>query len=179
MTTFSRPLIAMTALALLGLSSCALGDSGSGGGSTEPSPTSEAPGSGLASFDPCVFFQPDELTSFGVSTQSQDFTQVSFQPGCTWEGEKFDLVLQKNADETVESLSKGAWDEYTKTQIGGRDAARVIPAGAAGQGVCNAVVSTGGGVALYQLTAYMRDSVADPCGEIEKIADQTASRLPA
>ncbi len=88
------------------------------------------------------------------------------------------LALQKNADETIDSLSSGSWDEFTRIQVGGREAARVIPAGGGGQGVCTTVVSAGGGVALYQLTAYMRDSVADPCGEIEKIAEQTASRLP-
>ncbi|GAB2660897.1 hypothetical protein GCM10027271_19560 [Saccharopolyspora gloriosae] len=166
--------------ALLALSSCALGDSGPDGGSgNDAAPPSEAQGTGLADFDPCTFFKPDELTSFGVGTQAEDFTLVSFQPGCSWTGQDLDLVLQKNADETVDSLSKGAWDEFTKIDVAGREAARVVPAGATGQGICNTVVSTGGGVALYQLTAAMRDTLADPCGEIEKIANQTASRLPA
>lgn len=134
----------------------------------------------MESFDPCTFFKPDELTSFGVSTEAQDFTEVSFQPGCTWNGEKQDIALQKNADETVESLEKGgSFDEYTRINVAGRDAARMIVSGATGQGSCITVVSAGGGIVLYQLVGYMRDSVADPCGDLEKIATQTASRLPA
>ncbi|MFR9732267.1 DUF3558 family protein, partial [Saccharopolyspora sp. MS10] len=147
-----------------------------GGSASGATPSGES--EGLESFEPCVFFQPEELTSFGLSTQAKEFTQVSFQPGCSWDGDKFGLALQKNADETVESLRAGAWDEYADVQIAGRRAARVIPVGATGQGVCNVVVPAGEGVALYQLTGFFKDSVADPCGEIEKIAGQTASRLP-
>ena len=170
-----QPLVLVSSIAVLGLSSCALG-SGPGEGSDGSTPQQEP---GLANFDPCTFFQPEELTSWGVPTQAEEFTQVSFQPGCAWNGNTtFGLALQKNQDETVESLRSGAWDEYTDLQVAGRQSARVIPAGAAGQGVCNVVVPAGEGVVLYQLTAYMRDSVADPCGEIEKIANQTASRLP-
>ncbi|WP_395475102.1 DUF3558 domain-containing protein [Saccharopolyspora spinosa] len=178
MSTFSRSLIA-TAAALFGLSAC--GSGGPTGGSsneTSAAPTSES-GSGLASFDPCTFFKPDELTSYGLSTQSEEFTQVSFQPGCSWTGKKMSLALQKNADETVKSLGEGGGhDEYTEIKIAGRDAARMIVAGAKDQGGCVTVVSAGGGIVLYQVTGYMRDSLADPCGEVEKIANQTASRLP-
>ncbi|WP_243789800.1 DUF3558 family protein [Saccharopolyspora gloriosae] len=179
---FSRSLVAMSAgLALFGLSSCSLGDSSAGdGGADGGSPTSAAQGSGLESFDPCTFFKPDELTSYGVSTQAKDFTQVSFQPGCSWDGERLSVALQKNADDTVESLEKGgSYDEFTRINVAGRDSARMIVAGGTGTGGCITVVPAGGGIVLYQLSGYMRDSVADPCGEIEKIAGQTASRLPA
>lgn len=177
MRKISRPLVAMiSGLALFGLSSCALGGPGGNG---DPSPTSESRGAGLEKFDPCTFFKPQELTSYGVSTQAEDFTDVSFQPGCTWSGDRLDISLQKNAGETVESLeSGGPYDEYTQIEVAGRDAARMLVDGAAGQGSCITVVSAGGGVVLYQLVGYMRDSVADPCGEVEKIANQTASRLP-
>lgn len=90
-----------------------------------------------------------------------------------------DIALQKNAEETVQSLQEGgSYDSFEPTTVDGRKAARMISPGFTGQGACNTVVSTGGGVVIYQLTAAMRDSVADPCGEIEKIANQTASRLP-
>jgi hypothetical protein len=179
-STFSRSLIATAAgLALVGLSACSGGGSGTGGEETSAAPTSAASGSGLANFDPCTFFTSDELTSFGVSTQSEEFTQVSFQPGCVWKGEKGDVALQKNADETVQGLGKGGgFDKFTPTTVAGREAAEVIVAGGTGQGVCNFVVSAGGGIALYQITGARRDSLADPCGEIKKIANQTASRLP-
>ncbi|WP_344931434.1 DUF3558 family protein [Saccharopolyspora gregorii] len=161
-------------LSLVGLSSCALGqDDGAG-----TAPTSEEKSADLAKFDPCTFFKPEELTSYGVSTQAEDFTLVSFQPGCAWNGKKMDIALQKNEDETVDSLEKGAHDEYTRIKIAGRDSARMIVAGGEGTGGCITVVPAGGGIVLYQLSGYMRDSVADPCGEIEKIAEQTASRLP-
>ncbi|MCA1185523.1 MULTISPECIES: DUF3558 family protein [unclassified Saccharopolyspora] len=167
----------ISGLALFGLSSCALG--GSDGGSGGSSPTSEASGDGLKDFDPCTFFKSEELTSYGVSTQAEDFTDVSFQPGCTWHGKRLDVSLQKNAGETVDSLeSGGPYDEYTRINVAGRDAARMLVDGAAGQGSCITVVAAGGGVALYQLVGYMRDSVADPCGEVENIANQTAARLP-
>ncbi|WP_258342892.1 DUF3558 domain-containing protein [Saccharopolyspora gregorii] len=163
---------------MLGLSGCALG--GSGDGESESASPSASKGAALESFDPCTFFKPEELTSYGVSTQAEDFTLVSFQPGCAWNGDKMDLALQKNVDETVESLEKGgSYDEYTRIDIAGREGARMIAPGFTDQGGCVTVVPTGGGIVLYQLTAMMRDSVADPCGEIEKIAEQTASRLPA
>ncbi|MBB5153358.1 DUF3558 family protein [Saccharopolyspora phatthalungensis] len=165
---------------MFGLSACTGGGSSAGGGEeTSSAPTSASSGSGLAGFNPCTFFKPEELTSFGVSTQSKDFTQVSFQPGCEWTGEKQTIGLQKNAEETVQSLGKGGgFDEFTPTTVAGREAAKMLTAGATGQGVCNYVVSAGGGIVLYQITGAMRDSVADPCGELKKIADQTASRLP-
>ncbi|MCA1185524.1 MULTISPECIES: DUF3558 family protein [unclassified Saccharopolyspora] len=168
---------ALSGVGLVALTSCALGGPDTGRvGPPEASPV--AHGANLSQFDPCNFFKREELTANGLPTEAKDFTLVSFQPGCAWSGEKFDLAFQKNADETVDSLSKGAWDEFTRIQIGGREAARVIPTGAKGQGFCNTVVNAGGGVVLYQFTAAMRDTVADPCGEIEKIAEQTASRLP-
>ncbi|MEV5540173.1 DUF3558 family protein [Saccharopolyspora shandongensis] len=182
MSTFSRSLTATAAgLVLFGLAACSGGGKNTGGGeeTTSSSPTSAASGSGLAGFDPCTFFTPDELTSFGVSTKSEEFTQVSFQPGCTWNGEKLDIALQKNADETVKSLGEGGgFDKYTPTTVAGREGAELLVAGATGQGVCNYVVSAGGGIAIYQLTGAMRDSVAEPCAELKKIVDQTASRLP-
>ncbi|MHA6798607.1 DUF3558 family protein [Bounagaea algeriensis] len=42
----------------------------------------------LERFDPCTFFNSDELKSWGVSSDSQDATEVSFEPGCRWEGEQ-------------------------------------------------------------------------------------------
>ncbi|MCA1192253.1 DUF3558 family protein [Saccharopolyspora sp. 6V] len=163
----------------LALSSCALGDPEVIRAKAEPAEASPvAKGADLENFDPCTFFKPDELTSYGVSTQAEDFTLVSFQPGCAWNGKKMDIALQKNEDETVDSLEKGAHDEYTRIKIAGRDSARLIVAGGEGTGGCITVVPAGGGIVLYQLSGYMRDSVADPCGEIEKIAEQTASRLP-
>ena len=170
---------ALGGVGLLALSSCALGGSDAVRAKAEPSGASPAAqGADLGNFDPCTFFKPEELTAAGVSTEAKDFTQVSFQPGCTWHGKLLSVALQKNADESLEGLGAGAWDEFTRIQMNGRDAARVIPSGAIGQGVCNVVVSSGGGVVIYQLTAAMRDTLADPCGEIEKIAEQTASRLP-
>ncbi|TDC90414.1 DUF3558 domain-containing protein [Saccharopolyspora aridisoli] len=175
MSTFSRSLFATAAgLALFGLSAC--GGTSTGGG---PSVQPPAPGAALQSFDPCTFFTPEELTSFGVGTTSQDFTQVSFQPGCEWEGEKLSIGLQKNAKDTVQSLGHGGgFDKFEPTNIAGREAAEIIVGGATDQGVCNYAVSAGGGFVMYQLSGFMRDSVPDPCGELEKVVNQTASRLP-
>ncbi|SDW65892.1 Protein of unknown function [Saccharopolyspora shandongensis] len=180
MTAFSKPLIATAAgLSLLVLTACAGGGKTARSGEETSSALASASKFALASFDPCTFFESDELTSFGVSTKSEEFTQVSFQPGCEWRGEEFTLGLQKNADETVQSLGEGGgFDSYVPTTVGGREGAELLVAGATGQGLCNYVVSTGGGIAIYQLTGAMRDSVADPCGDLKKIVDQTASRLP-
>lgn len=177
MRKFSRSLFATAAgLALLGLSAC--GGASTGGGE-QPSAQPPAPGSGLQSFDPCTFFTPEELTSFGVGTTAQDFTQVSFQPGCAWEGEKLSIGLQKNAKDTVQSLGQsGGFDKYEPTTVAGREAAEIIVGGGTDQGGCNYAVSAGGGIVMYQLTGFMRDSVPDPCGELEKVVNQTASRLP-
>ncbi|WP_190818411.1 DUF3558 family protein [Saccharopolyspora pogona] len=180
MGTFSRSLIATAAgVALFGLAACAGGSpSARGGEETSSAPTSSSAGAGLAGFDPCTFFKPDELTSFGVSTQSEDGTVVSFEPGCKWKGGKMTLSLLKNSDETVASYEKsGSWDSYQKKPLDGRSAAVAVESGAAGQGGCTVLVDAAGGVALYMIDGRMRDSV-DACGEAKKVANQTASRLP-
>lgn len=164
---------------MLGLSACSGGGPGNGGGEqTSAAPTTAASGSGLAGFDPCKFFKSDELTAFGVSTQSEDGTVVSFEPGCKWKGEKMILSLLKNSDETVASYeTSGSWDDYQKKSLDGRSAAVAVESGAAGQGGCTVLVDAGGGVAIYMVDGVMRDSV-NACAEAEKIANQTASRLP-
>ncbi|MFR9732269.1 DUF3558 family protein, partial [Saccharopolyspora sp. MS10] len=140
-----------------------------GGSASGATPSGES--EGLESFDPCTFFNGDELASFGVGPQAKEFTQVSFQPGCSWDGELLSIAVQKNAEETVESLERGgSYDSFDRVNVAGRESARMIAPGFTDQGGCITVVPAGGGVVLYQLTAYMRDSVADPCGEIEKIA---------
>ncbi|WP_263251185.1 DUF3558 domain-containing protein [Saccharopolyspora rosea] len=167
----SRSVItAVTAAALLGLSACGgAGDSGA----EQPEPQAKP----LQSFDACTFFTPEELTSFGVETKAEDFTQVGFQPGCKWNGDQMILSLQKNVDEDFDQYEKtGTFDEFTRKPFAGRAGARMLTAGAKGQGVCNAVVSAGGGIVLYQVTGNYPEF--DACGEVEKIADQTAARLP-
>lgn len=178
MNSVSRALIAASAgVALVGLAACSGGSSGTPGGS-EPSET-QAPGKALASFDPCTFFQPDELTALGLSTQGNNFMPVPSEPGCEWVGEKMTVSLQKNVDQTVASYeTSGSWDSYQKKTIAGRSAAVALEAGATGVGSCTALVDAGGGVAIYMLDGAMRDSVPDPCAETEKIVSQTASRLP-
>ncbi|MGW3467239.1 hypothetical protein ACWDKQ_01905 [Saccharopolyspora sp. NPDC000995] len=100
---------------------CRIQNRSSGSEETSSAPTSVASGSGFAGFDPCTFCKPDELTSFGVSTQSEDGTVVSFEPGCKWKGEKMTLSLLKNSDETVASYEKGgSWDSYQKKPLDGR-----------------------------------------------------------
>ncbi|MGW1679972.1 DUF3558 family protein [Saccharopolyspora sp. NPDC002376] len=162
-------------MSLLGLSACSGGGSSSG---SEESPTSATSGSGLESFDPCTFFKPDELTSWGVSTQSADFTPVESEPGCEWVGEKMTVSLQKNVKETVSSYREsGSWDSYDEQKFGGRNGAKAVESGATGQGGCTVLVDAGGGVAIYMVDGARRDSV-DACAEAEKVANQTASRLP-
>ncbi|GAA4612947.1 DUF3558 family protein [Saccharopolyspora hordei] len=177
MSTFPRSVVAVTAgLSLLGLAACSGGSEGQSGSEEQP-PTSAAAGSGLAQFDPCGFFKPDELTSWGVSMTSEEFSPVDFEPGCQWEGENMGVTLQKNVTETVESYARSNWDKYEQRSLGGRNGAIAITAGGTGMGGCNALVDAGGGVVIYGVDGYKRDSV-DACAEVEKIASQTASRLP-
>lgn len=175
---FRSVIAAAAGTALLGLAACGTG-SGSGGGNTEaPEPTSSQ-GGGLASFDPCTFLQPDQLTSFGLGTQSEPFAPVSYEPGCRWTGEKFVLSMQKNVEETVASYeTTGNWDSYTKKTIAGRSAAVALEKGATGVGSCTVLVDAGGGVTIFMLDGQRQDSVPDPCGETEKIVSQVASQLP-
>jgi uncharacterized protein DUF3558 len=173
-SALSRSVVAVAAgLSLFGLTACAGGTS-AGGSEETPVPANSA----LASFDPCTFFKPDELTSWELSTQAEDFSPLSFEPGCKWNGKKMDLALQKNVEETVASYEQnGNWERYDKKTIGGRSAAVANEPGTVGQGSCTLLVDAGGGVAIYMVDGLLRDSV-DACGEAEKIAGQTASRLP-
>ncbi|CAM00418.1 DUF3558 domain-containing protein [Saccharopolyspora erythraea] len=161
--------------ALVGLSACT---GQSSGHEDAESSSSATPGSGLAAFDPCTFFTPDELTSFGVSTQSEAFSPVSFRPGCAWDGDIMDITLNKDVKETVAGQDPQEFDRFTPKEIAGRSAAVAIVAGGEGTGGCNVFVDSGGGMVIYGLSGRMRDSVADPCAEVEKVAGRTASRLP-
>lgn len=179
MRKFSRSLIATVtaSVALVGLAACG---SGSGSGDETTTEPTSSPGGGLASFDPCTFFQPNELSSFGLGAQPENFTPVSFEPGCRWTGEKFIFSLQKNVKETVDSYeTSGSWDSYTKKTIAGRPAAVAVETGATDVGSCTVLVNAGEGVTIFMLDGQDRDSVADPCGESEKIVGQVAARLPA
>ncbi|KAA5837409.1 DUF3558 domain-containing protein [Saccharopolyspora hirsuta] len=168
----------MTAgVALAGLSAC-----GGGGGSTgetgSPEPTGQTGGVALEKFDPCTFFKPDELKSFGLQEQGEEFTPVSFEPGCTWKGEQMSLTFQKNVEETVASYEKnGNWERYDKQSVGGRSGVVANVPGGGATGGCNVLVDAGGGVVIYGVSGRLADSV-DACAEAEKIANATASRLP-
>lgn len=172
MSVFSRSLIAATAgTVLIGLSACT-------GGSSQGGEQPPAGGSGLAAFDPCTFFQQEELASFGVSAQGEVFSPLSFRPGCKWDGDLMGITLNKDLEETVGAQDREQFDTYTPKSIGGRTAAVAVVAGGEGTGGCNVFVDAGGGMVIYGIAGKMRDSIPDPCGELEKIANQTASRLP-
>ncbi|GAB2660913.1 hypothetical protein GCM10027271_19580 [Saccharopolyspora gloriosae] len=178
MSKFVRSLVGATmGVALVGLSGCALNAGGDSGGDAQP--TGPGAEGSIETFDPCKFFEPNELTGWGLPAQSEPFEGVSFEPGCTWAGGQMSLVLQKNVDETVESYeTSGSWERYEKKTIGGRPAALANVPGGGSTGGCTVLVDAGGGVAIYSVSGKLTDSV-DACAETEKIADQTASRLPA
>lgn len=161
---------------LLGVSACAVGG---GGDSEEGSPEPQAGGGpALEQFDPCTFFDPAELASWELPERGEDFTPVSFEPGCTWSGENMVLTFQKNVEETVDSYeTNGSWERYDKTSIGGRSAASANAPGSSDTGGCNVLVDAGGGVAIYGVSGKLADSV-DACAEAKKIASESAAELP-
>ncbi|TDD53693.1 DUF3558 family protein [Saccharopolyspora elongata] len=166
--------VAGAGVVLAGLPACGSG----GSGSTGHAPTTKSGGVAMEKFDPCGFFRPAELTSWGLSAQGKEFAPVSFEPGCRWQGEQMSLTFQKNVDETVASYEKsGNWERYDKKTIGGRSAAVANVPGGGSTGGCNVLVDAGGGVAIYGVSGRFDDSV-DACGEVEKIVGQSASRLP-
>ena len=163
--------------ALLGLSGCALGGAPTGSDENGPDPQPKA--SGLKDFDPCTFFTPDDLAAAGVGSAPERVEDVSFEPGCSFEGEKAMLTLYKNQDETVDSYAtRGTWDSYQKFDINGRAAATGISAGATDRGICNIVVDAGGGVAIVTVNEVLPGDIPDPCGEAKKLAQQIEPRLP-
>lgn len=178
MNRTTRSVLGMSAGAvLLGVSACA---TPAGGGDADQPETSEAQQSkALEQFDPCTFFQPDELTSWGVSTNAEDGTEVPWEPGCMWSGDEQTVGLNKSTEETVDSYEQnGSWGSYEKQQIAGRSAAVAqTPSSAANGFGCNVLVDAGGGVAIYQITDKGTEPM-DPCSELKKVAEATASRLP-
>ncbi len=177
MNRIARSMLGVSAgVVLVGVSACATpsGDTES----EQPSETAQQ-SKALESFDPCTFFQPDELTAWGVSTDAEEATQVSWEPGCKWAGDEQTLGLNKNAEETVDSYEQSEnWASYEKQQIAGRSAAVAqVSSAAANDGGCNVLVDAGGGVAIYQSTPKSTSS-ADACDEVRKVAEATASRLP-
>ncbi len=174
MSTRFRSLLGMSAGALvLSASACA---TPAGGGDSEQPETSQAQQSkALEQFDPCTFFTPDELKAWGLPTQGEDSTQVSWEPTCRWSGDENVVGLSKNVEETVDSYEQSSsWASYEKQPIGGRSGTVAVTSGASGGGGCNVLVDAGGGVAIYQITS----DADDACSELKPIAEQTASRLP-
>ncbi|MGI8308412.1 DUF3558 domain-containing protein [Saccharopolyspora hattusasensis] len=182
MTALSRTLISATAgLVLIGLAGCSGGTAGGNGKTTtEQTPTSSSAGSGLKNFDTCAFFTQEDLSVAGVEGPGEKAEQLSFEPGCSYTGEKILLTLYKNEEETVSKYeSDGHWDKYEKFSINGRNAARAVEGGGgAVDAGCSIVLDAGGGVVLVDVTEAKPDSVSDKCGEAEKIARQIEPRLP-
>ncbi|MCA1195897.1 MULTISPECIES: DUF3558 domain-containing protein [unclassified Saccharopolyspora] len=178
MTRRSRRLLATVVCAgLFGVSGCALG--GTDPGSEQNSPEPQPKASGLKDLDPCAFFTPDDLAAAGVGGAPERVEDVSFEPGCSFEGESAMLTLYKNQDETVGSYAThGNWDSYQKFDINGRAAATGVSAGATDRGICNVLVDAGGGVAIVTVNEIFPGGIPDPCGEAEKIARQVEPRLP-
>lgn len=179
MSLVSRSVVAgIAGLALVGLSACSGGSSA--GGEQPGAPTTETQqATGLSSFDPCNFFTPEELTSAGVQPgPGRPANAIESQPGCDWEGENVLLTLSKNETSDFEAYSKNSFEKFERFDVDGRQAARAVTAGSGGQGICSVILSAGGGIVDVNVAGIMRDSVADPCGEAEKLARQIAPRLP-
>lgn len=179
MSKFSRSALAASAgVLLVGASACAMpGESGESEGSDTSGEAQQA--KALEGFDPCTFFQPEELESRGISTEAEEFAPLPSEPGCQWTGDDTIVSLQKNVEQTVDSYGQsGSWESYEKEPIAGRSGAIAQTSGASSAGVgCNILVDAGGGVAIYQVTGKATTPI-DACGEAEKIASETASRLP-
>lgn len=174
MTKFARSVLTVsTGALLLGASACA---TPAGGGDSEAPETTETQQSkALENFDPCTFFNPDELKSWALPPQGEHFAPVSYEPGCQWQGGGQVISLQKNVEETVDSYEQSSsWASYEKQPIGGRSGAVAVTSGASGGGGCNVLVDAGGGVAIYQITS----DADDACSELKPIAEATAERLP-
>ncbi|MEU6130501.1 DUF3558 domain-containing protein [Saccharopolyspora sp. NPDC047091] len=172
----TRRSIAIAACAgLLSLSGCALG--GTREGQESPAPQPKA--TGLKDFDTCTVLSQEELAAAGVGGPGERVEHLSFEPGCSFEGDVRLLALYKNQDQTVTSYATGgSWDSYDQIDINGRDAARAVSSGSTDQGICNVLVNAGGGVVIVSVSGILRDDVPDPCGEAEKIARQVEPRLP-
>ncbi|WP_246868303.1 DUF3558 family protein [Saccharopolyspora sp. ASAGF58] len=169
-------------MALLGLAACSGGKAGGDGQTTttQESSTTAAAGGGLQNFDPCSFLSSDDLSAAGVTGPGEKQDNFSFEPGCSYEGEKILLAVYKNQEETVAKYEKsGNWDKYEKFQLNGRSAARAVEGGGgAVDAGCSIVIDAGGGVVLVDVTEVMPDSVPDKCGEAEKIARQIEAKFP-
>lgn len=178
MSLVSRSVVAgIAGLALVGLSACSGGSNA--GGEQPGAPTTETQSTGLSSFDPCTFFTPDELTAAGVQAgPGRPAKALESQPGCDWEGENVLLTLSKNETQDFEAYSKNNFEKFERFDLDGRQAARAITSGSGGQGICSVILSAGGGIVDVNVAGIMSDSVADPCGEAEKVSRQIAPRLP-
>ncbi|RKT83252.1 Protein of unknown function [Saccharopolyspora antimicrobica] len=176
MSLYSRSLIVATAgLALVGLSACSGGSTGGG----EQPQTSAAQSSGLADFDVCNFFTAGDLSAFGVQGPGEPDSTIDTEPGCNFRGDVKDVTLYKVPDTAFDAYTKqGNFGSLTPYEIDGRKAANGVTKGSEGQGICSAFLDAGGGTVIVTVTGLMRDSVADPCGEAEKVARQIEPRLP-
>lgn len=169
----SSALLAVAAgVALLGATSC----SSSEGGGT---PVTESPRGGLGDVDPCSFFAPDDLAAAGVEGPGAPEDDIPSVPGCTFEGESVFLSLYKNQDQTVDSYeTAGSWDEYQRTDVNGRAAARAIASGSAGNNICSTLLDAGGGVVQVKVTAVLPDEPVDTCAKANEMATRIEPRLP-
>lgn len=172
MSLFSRVVVAATiGAALAGLTAC-------GGGASGGTPPTPQVASGLANLDPCKVMTPQQLGADGLPAQGKPQTQLSVEPGCQFDGDQELVTFYKDQEQTVDSYqTNGHWDTYQKITVNGRPAARAQGAGSKGNGVCEILMDSGGGVVYSKVTAP-GESDDQACASALKYAQQIESSLP-
>lgn len=178
MNSSARPLLVGTVgLAVIGLAACS---PMSGDSDTEGSQPSETQSAGLQDFDVCNFFTPEDLASAGVAGPGEPDDNLSFEPGCNYDGDEMDLTLYKAPEDPFDKyMSQGNFGEVNPFDANGRKAAVGVTAGSEGKGICSTFLDAGGGTVIVTASEQREGAVPDPCGESKKVAEQIEPRLPA
>ncbi|MCA1227714.1 DUF3558 family protein [Saccharopolyspora sp. 6M] len=168
----TRRLAALGGL-LLALSGCALNSRADETPAARPKP-----GTGLADVDPCALLTDAELTSSGASVPGYPNDNISWEPGCDFDGDPFGYSVFKNQEMSVAKYETQAeWARYEHRELQGRAAANAIGTGSTKARVCTTLFDAGGGV-LIVTASELNDGGRDRCAESWRLAELIAPRVP-
>ncbi|MBF6507857.1 DUF3558 domain-containing protein [Nocardia farcinica] len=168
--------VALAAATLL-IAGCSGGQTGEQG-----QPTEDKPANALASFDPCAALTPEEISTFGASSQGEPSDLGVGEVGCDYKGDdlEFGVLEAEKSDEAYWQQQRNNFDVFTPNQVGSHSGFAGIALSGKGQGVCRQIMYVGTGSVIVDVT-YSADKIPsdeETCGKAKEIAQVVESKLP-
>lgn len=173
MTAVTRSLVAVAAgLSLAVVAGC--GAHGENGDSSSAPPPKDP----LTTLDSCSILTPQDLSTFGLEGPGSPEHDVSWSPGCYFQGDAISASVHTNFKETAESSqSKPVWAKFDRVDINGRPGATAITQGTTQARQCVTMFDAGRGLVDVQVSTQNPGDNSQ-CDQSQKIAKQIEPRMP-